>query len=147
MIFQIGFRNGGYFLVSFRTSFVLKFRKDILILLNMEVIWSRLLVQEFYFSFQNFKFLGSSIGILFSFKWFLFLFLCIWLGNSKSNGGKTFLLQILNSFLLFAIGFQGKILLQLILLQRIHLQFPLMLFFYPELFFLLIRSSSNISNF
>ena len=68
MIFQIGFRNGDYFLVSFRTSFVLKFKKDILILLNMEVIWSRLLVQEFYFSFQNFKFLGSSIGILFSFK-------------------------------------------------------------------------------
>ena len=108
MIFQTGFMNGGYLSAPFKTSFVHKSRKDILISLNMVVVLFWLLVQGCYSSFQNFKFLGFFVGTLFSYRWFLLPFLRIWPDNSKLNGGQNFLLQMLNNFLLFVNGLQEK---------------------------------------
>ena len=74
MIFQIGSKNGGYFLAPLRTFSVLKFLKDINTLMIMVIIWFRLTVQKYYFSFQDFKIPGFSVGTLFSHRWIQFIF-------------------------------------------------------------------------
>ena len=147
LIFQIGFKNGGYFLAPLKIFYVLKFLKDTNTFLNMIVIWFRLPIPKYYISFQNFKFLRFSIGTLFSHRLFMRHFPRIWQGNSKSNGGQISLIRPLSKFHISVNGYLQKILHQNLPLQRFQSQFFLMLFFFPELLFLLIKSSKSISNY
>ena len=101
-----------YFLAPLKTFFDCKFLKDIITLLSMKVIWFRLHVQKYYSSCQDFKFFGFSVGTLFSHIWFLLHFLCIWQGNSKSNGGRISLIRLLNKFLISVNEYLQKILLK-----------------------------------
>ena len=136
LIFQTGFKNGGYFLVSSKTFSVLKFLKNIITLLSMEVIWFRLPVQKYYSFFQDSKFLGFFVGTSSSRKWFLFHFPRIWQGNLKLNGGRISPIQLLSKFLISISGYLLKIPLQNLFLQRFLFQFLLMSFFFREPLFL-----------
>ena len=120
MIFQIAFQNGGYFVTPLKTFYVCKFLKDIITLLSMEVIWFQLPVQKYYTSLEDFKFLGSSFGTLFSYRWFLLSFSYSWQGNSKSNGGRISLIWLLSKFLISVSGYLQKILIQNLSLQVPH---------------------------
>ena len=104
VIFQIGFKNGGYSLVPYLKSFTLNWSKFMIISKSMLGNWSLHLVLKLFSLPQDFKFYGFCVGTLFKHKWFKNLFPHIWQGNSKSSGGQTLFLPLFNNFLFSKIG-------------------------------------------